>query len=126
MARLLIEVLLHYRNQKKFLMHEFVIMPNHLHLLLTLRGEISIEKAAQLIKGGFSYRATRELGFNSEVWHRGFSEIRIYGEEAYAARKKYIHENPVRAALVASASEWAYSSANQGFVLDPIPHYLRG
>ncbi len=31
-------------------------MPDHLHLLMTLPGELSIEKAMQLIKGGFSYR----------------------------------------------------------------------
>jgi putative transposase len=34
-ARLLIEVVLHYRDQGKFLLHDFVVMPDHLHLLLT-------------------------------------------------------------------------------------------
>jgi putative transposase len=38
-------------------------MPNHLHLLMTLPGDMTIEKAMQLIKGGFSYRLKREFGY---------------------------------------------------------------
>ena len=61
----------------KFQLHDFVIMPDHLHLLMTLPGDVTIEKAMQLIKGGFSYRLKREFGFQGEVWQRGFSEVRI-------------------------------------------------
>ena len=35
MADLLLEVIFHYRDQNKYLLHEFVIMPDHFHLLLT-------------------------------------------------------------------------------------------
>jgi len=52
MARLFVEVLFHYREQKKYLLHEFVLMPNHFHLLLT--PTLTLERALQLIKGGFS------------------------------------------------------------------------
>ena len=34
-ARLLVDVLFHYRRQGKFLLHEFVLMPDHFHVLLT-------------------------------------------------------------------------------------------
>jgi hypothetical protein len=37
-ARLFIEVLFDYRSQKKYLLHEFVVMPDHFHLILTPRG----------------------------------------------------------------------------------------
>jgi len=56
-----IDTLLHYRLQRKYLLHEFVIMPNHFHLLIT--PALTLERAIQLIKGGFSYRARKELGF---------------------------------------------------------------
>jgi putative transposase len=55
-ANLLIETLTHYRDERKFLLHEFVIMPDHIHALLTPAAEISLERAMQFIKGGFSYR----------------------------------------------------------------------
>jgi len=52
----MMDVLVHYREQMRYVLHEFVIMPDHLHLLLTPEADISIERALQLIKGGFSYR----------------------------------------------------------------------
>jgi putative transposase len=49
-AMLFIEVLRSYVAAKKFKVHDFVVMPDHVHLLLTVGGEMSIEKAVQFIK----------------------------------------------------------------------------
>ena len=51
------------------------------HLLMTVHGDMTIEKAMQLIKGGFSYRLKREFQYLGEVWQRGFSEMRADDEE---------------------------------------------
>jgi len=59
MAQLFIDTLQRYRTQNKFLLHEFVLMPDHFHLLITPAHEVSLEKAVQLIKGGFSFRAKK-------------------------------------------------------------------
>ena len=53
-ALLLIEVLRSNVAAGKFRLHDFVIMPDHLHLLMTLPSDTTIEKAMQLVKGGFS------------------------------------------------------------------------
>jgi len=53
-ALLLIEVLRSNVAAGKFRSHDFVIMPDHLHLLMTLSSDTTIEKAMQLVKGGFS------------------------------------------------------------------------
>ncbi len=71
MAQLLVDVLAENRRKGRFLLHEFVIMPNHLHLLLTPAAEIPLGKALQFIKGGFSYRAKREIHFAFEIWRVG-------------------------------------------------------
>jgi putative transposase len=47
-----------YRTQKKYLLHEFVVMRDHFHLILTPTG-ITLERAMQLIKGRFSFELTR-------------------------------------------------------------------
>lgn len=60
MASLFIEVLHHYQKQSKYYLHEFVVMPNHFHLLITPISPVTIEKAVQFIKGAFSYRAKKE------------------------------------------------------------------
>jgi REP element-mobilizing transposase RayT len=71
-AMLFVEVLRSYAVARKFQVHDFVVMPDHVHLLLTVGGEMSIEKAVQLVKGGFSFRLKKECGYNGEVWQRGF------------------------------------------------------
>lgn len=121
-ARLLIETLYHYRGTA-YLLHEFAIMPDHVHVLLTsLTG---VEKAVQFIKGGFSYRAKKELGSSMEVWQKGFSDHRIRDAEDYAQHVVYIHENPVRKHLCESSEQYPYSSAHQGFTLDEVPQGLK-
>jgi putative transposase len=124
-AKLLLDVLYHYRNERKYLLHEFVIMPDHIHLLITLDAEMTVEKSIQLIKGGFSFRAGRELGFRAPVWQKGFSEIRVHDPTAYVGIREYIHANPVKRFLAVSASDYAHSSAHPGFALDPPPQRLK-
>jgi putative transposase len=99
-ARLLIDVFYHYRQEHKYLLHEFVVIPDHFHVLITVDAEMTIEKAAQLIKGGFAFRAGRELGFRAPVWQKGFSEIRVNEREAYLRVREYIHANPAKRFLV--------------------------
>src|SRR5271166_3858970 len=73
-ATLFIDVLRSYVAAGKFKVHDFVVMPNHVHLLMTVEEDMSIEKAVQFVKGGFSYRLKKECGHSGEVWQRGFSD----------------------------------------------------
>ena len=108
-AMLLIDVLRSNVTAGKFQLHDFVIMPDHLHLLMTLPGDIAIEKAMQLIKGGFSYRLKKEFGHQGEVWQRGLSEVRISDEQSFLQHREYIIQNPVKEGLVATAEQYPYS-----------------
>ena len=101
-AKLLIEVLRSNVAAGKFQLHDFVIMPDHLHLLMALPNDITIERAMQLVKGGFSYRFRKEYGFHGEVWQRGFSEVRVNDRQTWLQYREYIAQNPVKAGLVDS------------------------
>jgi putative transposase len=124
MAHLFTDTLFHYRAEKKFLLHEFVVMPNHFHLLFSPLG-IALERVIQLVKGGFSYRVKKDLGLNIEVWERGYVDHRVRDANDYARHVKYIRQNPVEARIVSRAEVYAYSSARQGFELDPCPQGLK-
>jgi putative transposase len=108
-AMLLIDVLRSNVATGKFQLQDFVIMPDHLHLLMTLPDDVTIEKAMQLIKGGFSYRLKRDFGYQGEVWQRGFSEVRISDRQSFLQHREYIVQNPVKAGLVDIAEHWPYS-----------------
>jgi len=125
MARLFVDTLYRYRSQGRFLLHEFVLMPDHFHLLLTPAHEISLEKTLQLIKGGFSFRVKRELGSNAEIWQAGFTEHRVQDSEDFQRHVDYIRGNPVRARLAETAAAYPYSSAARGVEVDPEPPGLK-
>jgi putative transposase len=119
----MIEVLFDYRDQGKYLLHEFVVMPDHIHLLLTPAIEISLERAMQFVKGGYSYRLRKVEKI--QVWQESFTNHRIRDAEDYGRHREYIRMNPVRAGLVRKAEAYPFSSANPAFRLDGMPPGLK-
>ena len=67
-------------------------MPDHIHVLLT--PEESIEKTAQLIKGGYSFAIRKQ--FAGEVWQAGYHAHRVLDAEDYWNQLAYIANNPVK------------------------------
>ncbi|PYY13870.1 MAG: hypothetical protein DMG60_21095 [Acidobacteria bacterium] len=118
-AELFIDTLYHYRKELKFRIHGFVVMPEHFHLLITPQG-ITIERALQLVKGGYSFRVKKELRRNFDIWQRGFTDRRVRVGE-FDGFRIYIDENPVKAGLVKRSEEYAFGSASGRFELDPPP-----
>ncbi|HWG39692.1 MAG TPA: transposase [Candidatus Acidoferrales bacterium] len=123
-ARLFIEVMLQYRAEKKYLLHEFVVMPDHFHLIITPTG-ITLERAMQLIKGGFSFQLNKNLKVKRDTWQPSFMDRRIRDSLEYQKFKDYIWQNPVKRFLAKTAEEYPYSSANPCFKLDPVPQRLK-
>ena len=124
-AKLFIDVLYHYRSERKYLLHGFVVMPDHFHVLITLDSAISIERAVQFIKGGFAFRGGKELAFKAPVWERGFSEARIYDSKHFASVLEYMADNPIQRGLAESAVQYPYCSVYPGFELDEAPQGLK-
>jgi putative transposase len=120
-ADLLLDVFLHYREQRKYQLHEFVVMPDHFHALITPAPEISLERAAQFVKGGFSFR----LKSLYPVWQASFTNHRIRDDEDFKQHREYIRMNPVRAGLVRKPEQYPYSSATGRFILDAVPPGLK-
>jgi putative transposase len=96
-ARLLLSTMNHY-DGNGYTLHAYVVMPDHLHLLITPFE--TIEKSVQLIRGEFSFRAKRELGWTGEIWQPGFTDQRIRDEEDWLRHLEYIRMNPMEARLV--------------------------
>jgi putative transposase len=121
-AKEFVRTLFGYR-EKAFDIHEFVLMPDHLHMLITPK--ITLERAVQFVKGGFSYKAQVDLGSAMEVWQRGFSDHRIRNAADYELHVKYIHENPVRSGLVNAPENYLFSSAHPGYRMAAVPQGLK-
>jgi len=129
---LFVEVLEQVRRRYHFVVVGYVVMPDHIHLLLSEpeRGNPSV--VMQAIKQGFARRLLRRLRANREprldelgnqpfnaqhVWQRRFYDFVVRTYEKRQEKLHYIHQNPVRASLVLEPWQWRWGSA---------PHYLRG
>jgi len=106
-AELFQRTILDYRGQGKFLLHAYVVMPDHFHALITPAPDVSLEKAMQFIKGGFAFRLKSKL----DVWTRGFNESQIMNEVKFVNCVRYIVENPVRRGFASSPEAYPFSSA---------------
>ena len=91
-AELMVELLFRQREQGRYLLHGFVVMPDHLHVLVTPAE--SVEKCAQMIKGGFSFAVRGQ--YQGEVWPKSFHEHRVRDAEDFQNQIGYIAMNPVR------------------------------
>lgn len=94
---------------RAYLLHAFVIMPEHLHLLITPLQ--SLEYALQIVKGGYSRKYGLATGRKAEVWQRGFTDHRIRNREDFLLRKTYLENNPVARGLCTAPHEYRWSSA---------------
>jgi REP-associated tyrosine transposase len=120
-SEILVQTMLRYRLQGAYLLHEFVVMPNHLHLLLTPSPITSLERAVQLIKGGSSHTIHKERENSVKIWQEGFHDWTIRDARDWQAKVEYIRLNPVRARLADDPKDWPSSSASGRYTLDAIP-----
>ena len=125
MAELFCRKLLEFRDNGKFFLHAFVVMPDHIHLLLTVTDGLTLERVMQFIKGGFSHEAGRLAGSTEPFWQKSFVDRRVRDSAECVKVVEYIYQNPVRAGLVGSAEEFTYSSLNPHFYIDELPQRLK-
>jgi putative transposase len=118
-VRLFLKTLYRYRREGRYQLHAFVVMPEHVHLLLTPARDVTIERAIQSIKGAYSHELGTIIGRDQEIWQRGFTDHRIRNEVDFMHHQNYIHRNPVERHIVAGPCEYRYCSAFPGFKLDP-------
>lgn len=119
-AELFLEVLNDQRAKRRMHIHAFVVMPDHIHLLLTPAADVSLEKSMQYVKGNYSFR----LKSGRDVWERGYNEERVASRDAYERLSGYIEQNPVRAGLAESAIGFVWSSAGRKATVDPTPAWF--
>jgi putative transposase len=116
-ANLLLTLFAEARAKSRYAIHAFAIMPDHIHILTTPSPDVSLEKAVQFIKGGFSFRLKSKL----DVWQKGYNEHRIADAKDYAHHVIYIHENPAEAHMPV---DYPFTSAKLPNLIDAAPSHL--
>jgi REP element-mobilizing transposase RayT len=95
----------------RYLLHAFVVMPNHIHVLLTPR--VGMDAITRQWKGATARQANRILGRVGKVfWQDECFDHWVRNPVEFQRIHTYIEWNPVRAGLVARPEDWPWSSAN--------------
>jgi putative transposase len=93
-----------YANQKRFILHGLVVMPDHVHLVLTPfadeNGTFSLAEIMQGIKGASAHRINQLLGRRGYVWQQESFDGVLRREESIGDKVDHMLGNPVRAGLV--------------------------
>ena len=117
-AQLFLSTLFELKDRYQFQLFSFVIMPDHIHLLLVPSAAYTISALMQKIKGLFAKKYREYSGNPGSVWQKSFYDFVIYSEEKLIEKTLYIHQNPVRRGLVADEKDYKFSSACPGMETD--------
>lgn len=127
----------HYCDGEKCKLHGYVIMPDHVHLLVEIELSNNISNLIRNIKKYFTYLIQTHLNKKLPVdmnlfhqnnvfqfWERGFDEVTISSNKMFWVKLNYMHNNPVKAGIVDKAENYLFSSA-MDYLLesgeDPVP-----
>ena len=90
--------------------HAYVLMSNHLHLLLTPLQNDSLPKMMQAVGRAFVLYFNKRHGRSGTLWEGRYRSALIQTERYFLACMAYIDLNPVRAGMVAQAADYPWSS----------------
>lgn len=105
-------------NGKKFHLHGLVVMPDHVHLVLSPlsdeHGPISIAEIMQAIKGASAHRINHALGRKGKVWDEESFDRALRNEEGIMDKVEYILGNPVGAGLASNPLDYRWAWRDTG------------
>ena len=108
-AVLVRDALLHF-DGKRYRLHEWVIMPNHVHVLATPLDGTSLSGIVHSWKSYTAKQANKVLKRQGEFWQKDYFDRFMRDDEHYQATAEYIHRNPVMAGLCEKEEDWEWSS----------------
>ncbi|MFT3742385.1 MAG: transposase [Gammaproteobacteria bacterium] len=101
----------HWFDEQRYKLHAFVVMPNHVHLLIRV---FEGNALSHIIHGWKSYTANRIKQFvraPTTIWQADYWDRFIRDQDHFNRVVEYIHYNPVKAGICEKPSYWPYSSA---------------
>ena len=116
-VRLFLKTVYRHRRDGRYQIHAFVVMPEHVHLLISEPQIADPSTVVQAVKLGFTQRWRALRGASGQFWQRRFYDFNVWSQRKEIEKLNYMHRNPVVRGLVDRPEEWGWSS---------YCHYLTG
>jgi putative transposase len=133
---LFVQALEQTRRCYRFVVVGYVIMPEHVHLLLTEPERANPSVVMQALKQSFARNLLRRLGTRADsrqgtlwnsplesghIWQRRFYDFVVFSEHKRVEKLRYMHRNPVKRGLVLEPQQWLWSSFRHYAYAEPGP-----
>jgi REP element-mobilizing transposase RayT len=117
---LIVNSILWLQRNRDVMIHGFVVMSTHLHLVVTLPAA-ELSKTMHSLKSFTANEANKALERTGPLWDEGYHEQALTADEAIEAAVRYVEDNPVTARVVAAQQQYEWSSAwpEYGRIVDP-------
>ena len=109
-ARVVEDALLYF-DDKRYQLFAWVIMPNHVHVMIEMFPGYQMGKIIHSWKSFSAKQANKILKRNGAFWQPDYFDRFIRNYDHFKAAIEYIHNNPVRANIAVDPDDWQYSSA---------------
>jgi putative transposase len=106
---LFVTVLEVMRERYRFAVIGYVVMPEHVHLLISEPQVGNPSTVVQAVKLGFIHRPTAAV-IPRQFWQRRFYDFNLWSQHKEIEKLKYMHRNPVARSLVDEPEQWQWSS----------------
>jgi putative transposase len=106
-CRVFEEALERVRTSFGVVIHGYVVMPDHVHLLVSEPERMSLADALKSLKQGVSRRL---IGKEAHFWQKRYYDFNVPSAAKFVEKLRYIHRNPVRRGLCARPEDWEWSS----------------
>ena len=95
------------RRRYRFLLYGYVIMPEHVHLLLGEPEKGQLATALQAVKQGVAQRLLRG---QAHFWETRYYDFNVWSAKKRVEKLRYMHRNPVKRGLVERPEDWEWGS----------------
>ena len=116
----LVEMVLLESNGNQYWMHAWVVMPNHVHLVVDV-WHVPLMKLINRWKGKSSRKANKLLDRSGAFWQEDYYDTLVRDETHSKRAMRYTEQNPVKAFLTKAAHEWPWSSAHHRDQYERLP-----
>jgi putative transposase len=125
---LLVTILEQARRKYRFVVHGYVVMPEHVHLLITEPEEGDPSVVMKVVKQRFARQLNEKRRATAArrgqlwesalgaVWQKRFYDFSVWTERKRSEKLRYMHRNPVKRGLVAQPDQWEWSSFRAYFL----------
>jgi len=112
-AVLFLDELRRLRTELGFLVLAYVVMPDHIHLVIVPGQSIGLAKIMQRVKGRFARLWNLANGATGKVWQSRYDETTIHDDASLDRCIEYVEENAVMAGLTEEIDAYPFSSASR-------------